>query len=316
MIRLAFLGCGKIAKAHAKRLRKHRTDVSVGFASRDAARAQAFATECGGAAHGTYEQALASPDVDAVAVVTPPSSHLELTLAALAAGKHVVLEKPPLPRAADFTQVAAAAAAAGKQVFVAENYQYKPLLRRVRGLLADGLIGDPLFIHINAIKKQQDKGDWRGDPALTLGGALYEGGIHWVDFMASLGMPVRAVHGVCPKPHGEIERSMQVSFDYENGPAGMLSYSWEVPSTAKGLRLSKIYGRAGTITFETNGLWVLLHGKKTRIYVPGLRDLAGYAAMWADFVQAWKTGREPAMTLAQARRDLELVEQAYATARG
>jgi predicted dehydrogenase len=107
---------------------------------------------------------------------------------------------------------------------------------------------------------------------------------------------------------------MQVSFAYDNGPAGLLSYSWEVPSTAKGLRLSKIYGRAGTITFETNGLWVLLHGKKTRIYVPGLRDLAGYAAMWADFVQAWKTGREPAMTLAQARRDLELVEQAYATA--
>jgi predicted dehydrogenase len=218
-------------------------------------------------------------------------------------------------------------------VFVAENYQYKPLLRRVRGLIADGLIGAPLFIHINAIKRQRDENNWRADPALALGGALYEGGIHWIDFMASLGLPIRAVHGVQPQPASSvespgstgarsaadaaprtIERSMQVSFAYENGPAGLLSYSWEVPSTAKGLRLSKIYGRAGTITFETNGLWVLLHGKKTRIYVPGLRDLAGYGAMWADFVQAWKTGREPAMTLAQARRDLELVEQAYATA--
>lgn len=314
MIRLAFLGCGTIAKAHAKRLRKHRADVSVGFASRDADRAQAFARDCGGAAHGTYEQALASPDVDAVAIVTPPHSHKELALAALAAGKHVVLEKPPLPRAADFTPIAEAAAAAGKQVFVAENYQYKPLLRRVRGLLADGMIGDPLFIHINAIKRQRDENNWRADPSLALGGALYEGGIHWIDFMASLGMPIRAVHGVQPRPASPVERSMQVSFAYDNGPAGLLSYSWEVPSTAKGLRLSKIYGRAGTITFETNGLWVLLHGKKTRIYVPGLRDLAGYAAMWADFVQAWKTGREPAMTLAQARRDLELVEQAYATA--
>lgn len=313
MIRLAFLGCGKIAKAHAKRLRRHRTDVSVGFASRDAARADTFARDCGGTAHGTYEQALASPDVDAVAVVTPPNTHLELTIAALAAGKHVVLEKPPLPRAADFARVAEAAAAAGKQVFVAENYQYKPLLRRIRGLLADGQIGEPLFIHVNAIKQQRDVG-WRADPALTLGGALYEGGIHWVDFMASLGMPIRAVHGVQPKPAPPIERSMMVSFEYENGPAGMLSYSWEVPSTAKGLRLSKIYGRAGTITFETNGIWVLLHGKKTRLYVPGLRDLQGYGAMWADFVSAWKTGQEPAMTLAQARKDLEIVEQAYATA--
>jgi predicted dehydrogenase len=308
MIRLAFLGCGKIAKAHAKRLRKHRADVAVGFASREAARADAFAKECGGASFGTYEQALASADVDAVAIVTPPDSHKDLALRALAAGKHVVLEKPPVPRAADFTPIAEAAAAAGKQVFVAENYQYKPLLRRIRGLLADGAIGDVLFVHVNAIKHQGATG-WRASY-----GALYEGGIHWVDFMASLGLPIAAVRGHRPAPAATPERSMMVSFEYEGGPVGMLAYSWEVPATAKGLRLSKIYGRAGTITFETNGLWVLLHGKKTRIYIPGLRDLAGYGAMWADFVQAWKTGKEPAMTLAQARKDLELVEAAYATA--
>lgn len=306
MIRLAFLGCGKIAAAHAKRLRKHAADVEVGFASRDTAKCAAFASEHRGRSHGTYEQAIASPDVDAVAVVTPPDSHLSLTLAALAAGKHVVLEKPPLLRAADFTQVADAAANAGKQVFVAENYQYKPLLGRIRTLLADGMIGDPLFIHVNAIKKQPAPG-WRNDL-----GALYEGGIHWIDFMTSVGT-VRSARGLAPQHTGP-ERSMLVAFEYAEGMVGTLSYSWEVPSTAKGLRLSKIYGREGTITFETNGLWVLLHGKKTRIYVPGLRDLAGYGAMWADFVRAWKSGTEPAMTLAHARRDLELVEEAYATA--
>ena len=84
--------------------------------------------------------------------------------------------------------------------------------------------------------------------------------------------------------------------------------------TARGLRLSKIYGRAGSITFETNGLWVLSHGARTRLYIPGLRDLAGYRAMWADFVAAWRDDRDAAMTLDHARRDLELVEQAYATA--
>lgn len=309
MIRLAFLGCGRIAKAHAKRLRTHRADVSVAFASRDAERARAFAHELGGSALGSYDDALASPEIDAVVVVTPPDQHLDLALRALAAGKHVVLEKPALPRAADFTPVAAAAAAAGKQVFVAENYQYKPLLRRVRALLADGAIGDTLFIHVNAIKQQADREDWRREH-----GALYEGGIHWINFMASLGFTVRRAEGMRPQPAAAVERSMLVSFEYANGPVGVLSYSWEVPATAKGLRLSKIYGRAGTITFETNGLWVLLHGKKTRFYIPGLRDLAGYRAMWADFVQAWKAGTEPAMTLEQARRDLELVEQAYASA--
>lgn len=315
MIRLAMLGCGKVARAHARRLRRHERDVTVGFASRDAARAEAYARELGGRSWGSYDAAIDDPEVDVIAVLTPPHLHLELTLRALAAGKHVLLEKPPLPRASDFDVVAAAAAKAGKHVAVAENYFYKPSLGRLRRILADGLIGDVVFVHVNAIKKQAT-GDWRDDATLALGGALYEGGIHWVDFMANLGLTVKEVRGFAPaRPAGSaIERSMMVGFEYAEGAVGMLSYSWEVPATARGLRLSKIYGRAGTITFESNGLWVLLHGKKTRLYVPGLRDLAGYRAMFDDFVRAWKEGREPELTLARARRDLELVEAAYRTA--
>ena len=67
---------------------------------------------------------------------------------------------------------------------------------------------------------------------------------------------------------------------------GTLSYSWEVPATARGLRLSKIYGREGSITFETNGLWVFCHGRTTRLFGPQLRDLTGHRPMWADFVRA------------------------------
>jgi len=316
VIRLAFLGCGKVARAHAKRLHRHRAEVSLAFASRDAARAQAYASELGGRAFASYEEALASPEVDAVAVVTPPSLHLPLTLAALTNKKHVVLEKPPLPRAADFETVAAAAAAAGRRVFVAENYYYKPSLALLRELLLANVIGDVLFIHVNAIKKQVTGGDWRDDEKLALSGALYEGGIHWVDFLANLGLTVKRVTGFAPAlpPGARIERSMQLVFEYEEGAIGTLAYSWEVPSTAHGLRLSKIYGRRGSITFETNGLWVLCHGARTSFHIPSLRDLAGYHAMWSDFVRALTRDEEPRLTLQKARRDLELVEQAYLTA--
>src|SRR5207237_5753684 len=124
---------------------------------------------------------------------------------------------------------------------------------------------------------------------------------------------VKRVHGFAPKGPRP-ERSMLVGFEYEEGAVGTLAYSWEVPATARGLRLSKLYGRAGTLTFETNGLWMLLHGKKTRLYVPGVRDLAGYRHMFDDFVRAWRDGSAPALTLARARRDLELVEAAYSSA--
>jgi predicted dehydrogenase len=305
-MRLVFAGTGAIARAHARRLRRYR-DVELGFASRDPGRADALARELGGTAYPSYQAAIAAPDVDIIAVVTPPDSHAELAMAALTAGKHVVLEKPALLRASDADLVAAAAARARRRVFVAENYHYKPVLARLQRLLADGVVGDVLFIQVNAIKHQAVAG-WR-----DAHGALYEGGIHWIDFMTKLA-EVRGVRGHAPQAGGSPERSMLVTFDYTGGAVGSLAYSWEVPATAKGLRLSKIYGRAGTITFETNGLWVLCHGRRTRLYIPGLRDLAGYRAMWADFVRAWRDDTEASMTLAHARRDLELVEQAYQTA--
>lgn len=318
MIKVVLLGAGRIARRHGAMLRKlARKDVAVYVASRDRARAEDVRKAIGGAGtFASYEEALAA-DVDVAMILTPPHLHLPQALAALAAGKHVVLEKPPLPRAADFATVEAAARAAGKRVFVAENYFYKPLLRRLRTLLADGVVGDPLFLHLNAIKHQKiPPGDWRGDATTALGGALYEGGIHWIDFMANLGLEVTRVRGFRPRlpPGAALERSMMVGFDYREGAVGMLSYSWEVPTTFFGLRLSKIYGRKGTITFETNGLWVLAHGTKTRPYLPGVRDLAGYRAMLTDFVGAWKQDREPELTFARARRDLELIEQAYASA--
>jgi UDP-N-acetylglucosamine 3-dehydrogenase len=107
---------------------------------------------------------------------------------------------------------------------------------------------------------------------------------------------------------------MMLALAFAEGAVGTLSYSWEVPSLARGLRLSKIYGRKGTITFESNGLWVLAHGTRRRLYVPGLLDLAGYGAMLDDFVRALREGRDAELTLALARKDLEIVEAAYASA--
>lgn len=317
MIRLAFLGCGRAAEIHAGQLQRHRRDVSLAFASRERTRADMLAARFGGRALASYDAAFASAEVDVIVILTPPAQHLELALSAAAAGKHVVLEKPALPAAADCDRLSAAAQGAGRHVFVAENYFYKPLLRCLRGLLAEQVIGEPLFVHVNAIKQQRTEGGWRDDPQQALGGALYEGGIHWVSFLSNLGLSVRRVQGFRPTPAAgsALERSMLLTFEFQEGAVGTLSYSWEVPSTARGLRLSKIYGRSGTITFESNGLWVFCHGKRTRFHVPGLVDLAGYRAMWSDFIRALKDGTEAEFTLRHARRDLELVEQAYASAR-
>lgn len=313
-LRLVFLGCGLATRIHSRTLRRFRHQVECHFASRSAERARAYAERFGGGrAFGSYDEPLADPGIDAVLVATPPTSHLKLTEAALRAGKDVIVEKPPFLRSADFDAVERLARETGRRVLVAENYFYKPLARRLRQLLASGAVGEPLFVQVNALKRQPT-GDWRDVRALAGGGALFEGGIHWINLIASLGPEVRSVRAVRAGRGPGPERSMAVALEFEGGAAGVLLHSWEAASPLKGLRLSRIYGREGSIAFESNGLVVLVWGRRKRIHFPGLRDISGYRSMFADFLQALRAGREPRMTLGRARRDLELVEESYRSA--
>lgn len=316
---LALLGCGDAARMHAGTLRKVGGALDLFFASRDAERARDFArSEGGSGAFGSYEEAVADERVDVVMVTTPPASHLEWTLAALAEGNDVIVEKPPFPRLDDFDRAVEAAESAGRRLMVAENYFYKPLLSELRRLLTEGVVGRPLFVNVNALKTQETEG-WRDDPALVGGGALLEGGIHWVDLMANLGLEVVGVTAFRPRPAegapggGEAgpERSVLLVFEYAGGAVGTLSYSWDVASLPGGPRVSRIHGTEGSILFESNGIFLATAGRRWRFGFPGLRDLRGFRAMFRDFLGAIREERRPAYTLAAARRDLELVEEAY-----
>ncbi len=313
MTGIAFLGCGFATRIHTKRLRGME-GVSLFYASRSLAKAEEFSRKAGGAgAFGSYEAAIADPRVEVIVVATPPTTHLELTLAALAAGKHVVVEKPPFLHASDFDAVRAARDAAGRRVMVAENYFYKPMAEALRTVIANGDIGEPRLLTINALKAQATE-NWRDDPSLAGGGALFEGGIHWINFMANLGLPVRRATGYRPggRP-GEPDRTTLAVFEYEGGAVGTLAYSWEIGSPLKGLRLSALYGTEGAATFETNGIFLAVRGRRRRVAMPGVADIPGYAAMWRDFLPALRENREPRFTFEAARRDMDLLEAVYAS---
>ncbi len=313
-LRVAFLGCGYATHLHSKTLKALKVPVQRFYASRTLEKADQYNRKYRGHGFfGAYESAITSPEIDVVFVATPPASHLALTRQALAAGKHVIVEKPPFFTAADFDTVRAAAETAGCQALVAENYFYKPLLRRLREVLRQNLVGDVLFIHINALKRQKTE-NWRDDAAVSGGGALFEGGIHWINFLNNLGLTVDSVRGFRPPPTGPLEKSMLVTFTYREGPIGTLLYSWEVPTIFQGLRISRVFGREGSITFESNGIFLFVHGRKKRLIFPGFGDIAGYGGMWQDFLKALRRGTDPQFTLDMAQNDVRLIEAAYRTA--
>ena len=309
-----FLGCGRIAATHARTLARFRDRVRCFYASRDRERAMDYERRFRGAgSFGSYETALADGSMDVAVVTTPPASHLELTLAALQNGKHVIVEKPAFLRSTDFDVVREKARAARRRVLVAENYAYKPLALALRRLLAAGAVGELRFVRVSAVK-QQSTLDWRDDGRLAGGGALFEGGVHWLDLLAHLGPEVRTVRAFRPgRSDDSVERGLLVVLQYADGSVGTLHHSWEVPSPLGGLGLSRIDGTAGTIVFESNGLFVLHRGQRTSLRLPGFRDLLGYQAMFADFFHALTSDHQALMTLERARLGVELALEAYAS---
>ncbi len=311
------LGCGKVAVKHRKTIAAVDPSVRISFASRDGERAAEFARKYRGTAWwGSYQAAIVDPSVDAVLVATPPVLHLDLTMRALAAGKHVIVEKPAFLHSTDVDTVEAAATAAGRRVLVGENYCYKPLTAVLRTLIASGELGDVRFVSVNALKDSIHPG-WRGDAEVAGGGALFEGGVHWVHLMAELGLTIGKVTGFRPGPAQGLERSTLAVFRYVEGPMGSLHHSWETPGRCRGLQLSRIAGTKGSVTFESNGIVVFVRGTRGSHWIfPGFRDIEGYRGMFRDFIAVLRGAGEPRMTLAKARRDLALVEDATADSGG
>ena len=321
-VRVAFLGCGFITRVHSYHLRKLRDLFVPSYASRDKARAENFCAEYRGAkSFDNYTAAIEDPEIDAVVVAVPPLFHKSLVEQALAAGKHVLVEKPAFLRMEDYEQVVEARNRARRTVLVGENDHYKPLAVTLRRLVASGVIGELVFAHFTTIAHRlKTADDWRNDEAMAGGDAFFEEGIHWLHIAGSLGPTITSIAGYRPSPSLEGPdrrvKSMMVAFRYDTGAVGSLYYSREIPSLFRGLRVSKLFGRKGVITFESNGVFVVVRTTGLpRLVLPGYRDIRGYKAMYRDFARAIASGDLPEMSLERAIEDQRLMDRIYAVER-
>ena len=145
----------------------------VAVASRDAARADEYAREHGiGRAHGSYEALLADPEVEAIYISLPNSMHVEWSVRALEAGKHVLCEKPLSRRPDDVERAFAAAERAGRVLAEAFMYRHHPQTKRVAELVRDGAIGEPRVVRAAFSFPLADLENVRMRPELDGGGLM------------------------------------------------------------------------------------------------------------------------------------------------
>ncbi len=233
-VRWGIAGTGRIALAFAAALRRVEGGVLSAVASRSAGRAEQFAAESGAArGHGSFESLLADRDVDVVYVASPHTEHCAQTVAALEAGKHVLVEKPCAMDRAEAERMVAAARASGCFLMEAMWSRFVPAYTRLRALADSGDLGDLRTVHATfGFVADPDPAGRLLNPALG-GGVLLDIGVYPINLaMWLLGAPDLARATVVRGQTGvDVETAFCLGWDTGAVATGQASLRTWLPTT-------------------------------------------------------------------------------------
>lgn len=216
-LRLALVGCGAIARYHLDGINESAPRIRVtAVIDPDMSKAESYAAETGGTPYASLKEALQDDKFDAVDIMVPHDLHEELATMALAAGKHVLLEKPMAPTLEASQRILDAAASArerfpGLIFMVAENAQYWPEIVLAKELIDEGTIGEIITARAAFVMELdpyffKEKDAWRFSSSKTGGGIAIDGGSHWLrplrmwmgeiqEVTGALGHPLKQMEG-------------------------------------------------------------------------------------------------------------------------
>lgn len=321
-IRWGVLGWARIARNELiPAIQRSSNGVFHALASRDAAKlAECKAKLNPPRLHGSYDELIRDPEVDAIYNPLPNALHKEWTIKAAEHGKHVLCEKPVALNAAECREMIAACKANGVVFMEAFMYRYSARIIKVRELLRSGKLGEIKFIQSQFRFLLNRPGDVRRIAGLG-GGSLYDVGSYPVNFV---GMVMDEITKSAPGK-GPRAESISVQSVQENGvdelfsalvryPGGVVAalhsgfnaqmrVSSEIIGTAGSLEIpATFFGMAGTITMTV--------GDKRRDIT--IEESDRYRLQVEDFANAILKKRPPLIPLEETLRNMELLDRLYA----
>jgi predicted dehydrogenase len=321
-MRVAIIGCGLIGKKRLQAL--GREDQLVVAADTVRERAERLAQESGGSeATEDWRQAVERTDVEAVLVATVNQWLAPVALAAIQAGKHVLVEKPAARNSAELAPLLPAARSTGVCVQVGFNHRYHPAVQKARQIFDSGELGAPMFVrgrygHGGRLGYERE---WRAQPEVAGGGELIDQGVHLIDLASwFLGRFVR-VEGFSHTYFWQmpVEDNGFLLLRTANDEAAWLHASC---TEWKNLFSFEIYGRKGKLHIEGLGG---SYGVERLSYYRMLPEMGppettiweypGADTSWRREFEAFRecvrTGTTPEPGLREALHALQIVEQVY-----
>ncbi len=316
MLRWGILGTARINRRIIPAMRLATRSELVAVASRDRARAESYAREWGvPRAVSGYDTLLSDRSINAVYIPLPNSEHVEWTLQAIEAGKHVLCEKPIALTPADVDRIAAAAAAKGVVVEEGFMYRHEPMTSRVAELVGSGAIGSIRAIVSGFTFTLEPGANVRLDPALG-GGALWDVGCYPITYaQLLLGHEPKMVFGSAHWHASGVDEEFMGMLRFDEGAtvniyAGFRApyRTWlEVLGTDGALTVPNPFrpGPSETLELERNGTI-------ERIDVKGSDEI--FVREIEDFEASVLDTAAPVVSLAESRRTVATLCALYASA--
>ena len=338
---LAIIGAGAIGIKHAEAARQ----VGAGLkwiVDADAARAEKLAAEYGTEATAEVEAVWRDPAVHAVVIGVPNAFHMPLAVAALEAGKDVLLEKPMALCAAECDQINRAAAANDRVLQIAFVHRYTGVGRAAKRIAQEGDLGEIYHAkaHLYLRRGIPGLGRWFTDRSIAGGGALVDVGVHLIDLALHVtDFPVvKSVHGKTygrfgcrmedyvyeqmwagpPRYEGifDVEDSAHALIEFESGATLDLNVAWagNFPSKALPTSLMGFFGDEGGMTFELFGSSITQTREESGQVVDvdsAVAETDPFAEQMADFVGSVATRSVTGATGAQGRQVQAVVDAIY-----
>jgi UDP-N-acetyl-2-amino-2-deoxyglucuronate dehydrogenase len=331
-IRFGIIGAGMIAKYHAQAIANTEGAELVALCREDANKAAEAAAAFGVPCETSVDALLARPDIDAICICTPSGQHAEQTLAALKAGKHVLVEKPMALSVADADAMIALSKEKNLALGIALQRRTAPEFKKVRSAIDQGALGKITLgsISIPYLRTQAyyDSAAWRGTWALDGGGVLMNQGIHLLDILLwYMGDPIE-VHAYTntQRYNIEVEDTLSASLRFANGAlASIIATTTAEPGFPHRV---EVYGEKGGVQIEGENI--------ARWDVPAMPlDQAissspssagagaspsgigteGHTRLVGDLVQAIREQRQPIVDGLEGRRALAVALAIYQSAR-
>ncbi|OGV54578.1 MAG: hypothetical protein A2X49_11220 [Lentisphaerae bacterium GWF2_52_8] len=277
-LNIGLIGCGKITeRSHIPEMLKLGSKIRIKALydlneKTASALKEQFSLDC--EICTSVDAMLGIKELDGVIISTPNNTHCELTLKALEAGKNVLVEKPMAVSLKDADKMIKAAEKKRLHLQVNQSLRFIPAYVKIKNLIDSGKIGQPLHIRcIRAGSSSPDKGWAPGSKWFTSkahgGGIVMDIAVHMADMLGWYFGKVKSIYSLTKSRIDEKQATDNAIslFDFENGASGVLELSWTIPT---GAGMIEIYGTKGTIRMGSNGIELILPGKKKpQVIKPG-----------------------------------------------